>query len=151
MFKHPSQSVVKSPRFTCNEDLLSALESGFLAVWSTAQQHSQGANPSVMPGQMHTGNHRKTFPAWLQRLQRQGEIPQNHPPPSLSWHFLIENSKSGGLDEADKLQSLVRAFCGCYTCPSAFHFLRLEFYVFAACLSVWVGGGKKKKRCSEPS
>lgn len=82
-------------RFKCNKELLPALESGFPAVWSAA----------AFPGSKSVCNAwsdahwqpPQTFPAWLQRLQRRGEIPQTNPPQRLTWHFLIENSKSGGL------------------------------------------------------
>lgn len=78
------------PRFECNKELFSASESCVLAAWSTA----------AFPGSKSVCNAwsdthwqpAQTFPARLQRLQRQREIPANPPPPPscLTLHFLIK-------------------------------------------------------------
>lgn len=102
------------PRFKCNKELFSASESCVPAVRSTA----------AFPGSKSMCNAwsdthwqpAQTFPAWLQRLQRQGEIPAT-PLPCLTWHFLIKalnlegRGRMSSLEKETNLSPLPKPFC----------------------------------------
>lgn len=117
------------PQFKCNKELFSASESCAPAVLSAAafpeakSVCNAWSDTHWQPAQ--------TFPAWLQRLQRQGEIPEHPQPPPLpclTWHFLIKalnleaRMRTSSLGEA--ASALCRSSSAAYTCLSfAFEFL----------------------------
>lgn len=88
------------PWFKCNKELYSASESCLLAVLCTAafpeakSVCNAWSDTHWQPAQ--------TFPAWLQWLQRQGEIPVPLPP-CLTWHFLIKALNLGGRGQIGRL------------------------------------------------
>ena len=102
-----------------------------------AQQHSQAANPCVMPGQTHTGNRHKHFLLGSGGSRGKGRFLLTPPPPSpcLTWHFLIKalNLEGRGRMSRPGRQKL-RPFSVAYTC----------LFILSKFRCLW-------KKCSEPS